>query len=130
MLEMVSDDVEGKNRITEVSDAKVVINGGEYFHSIVINPTISEPKPWTAGYLNEDFVESVEQVLLSEKPQVLLIGTNHKLKPLTPKLYGLINKYKVPIELMTLQSCAHTYNILISEARVPAAILIFNHEAH
>ena len=66
---------------------------------------------------------SFERALIL-KPEVLLLGTGNKHQFLHPKITQNISNNGVSIECMTTVAACRTYNILMSEGRDVAAMLI------
>jgi uncharacterized protein len=78
-------------------------------------------------WLAEDFASLAEAHfanLIELKPEVVLLGTGEKHQFLHPKVYQGLTAQGVPLECMTTAAACRTYNILMSEGRNVAAMLI------
>jgi uncharacterized protein len=62
--------------------------------------------------------------ILDLKPEVVLLGTGEKHQFLHPKMIQKLAKNGIPLECMTTAAACRTYNILMSEGRNVAAMLI------
>ena len=76
-------------------------------------------------------ISSVEQVseqslegLLSLQPDVVLIGTGATQQFLEPRQMMLFYSRNIGVEVMTTEAACRTFNVLVSEMRNVAAILI------
>jgi uncharacterized protein len=58
------------------------------------------------------------------KPEVVLLGTGEKHQFLHPKIIQKLTENGIPLECMTTAAACRTYNILMSEDRNVAAMLI------
>ena len=56
--------------------------------------------------------------------EVVLLGTGEKHQFLHPKIYKILTEKNIPLECMTTAAACRTYNILMSEGRNVAAMLI------
>lgn len=74
-----------------------------------------------------DFTSLVEahfEQILALKPEVILLGTGKKHQFLHPKIFQNLTANVIPLECMTTAAACRTYNILMSEGRKVAAMLI------
>ena len=62
--------------------------------------------------------------LIELKPEVVLLGTGEKHQFLHPKIVQKLTENSIPLECMTTAAACRTYNILMSEGRNVAAMLI------
>ena len=62
--------------------------------------------------------------LIALKPEVVLFGTGEKHQFLHPKVYQNLTAQSIPLECMTTAAACRTYNILMSEDRNVAAVLM------
>lgn len=63
-------------------------------------------------------------VLIELKPEVVLLGTGEKHLFLHPSFYQNLAAQGIPLECMTTAAACRTYNILMSEGRNVAAVLL------
>jgi uncharacterized protein len=74
-----------------------------------------------------DFASLVEThfaQIINLKPEVVLLGTGEKHQFLHPKIIQKLTENGIPLECMTTAAACRTYNILMSEGRNVAAMLI------
>jgi len=113
---------ENNNLITAHGDDYIEVNKLRYSHSLIVTPD-QIISPWTgaafADLSDEDFI-----VALSLQPEVVLLGTGSKHLFLHPKHYQSLSNQGIPLECMTTAAACRTYNILMSEGRTVAAILM------
>lgn len=62
--------------------------------------------------------------LIELKPEVVLFGTGEKHQFLHPRVYQNLTAQGIPLECMTTAAACRTYNILMSEDRNVAAVLL------
>ena len=62
--------------------------------------------------------------IIDLKPEVVLLGTGKKHQFLHPKIVQNLTAQGIPLECMTTAAACRTYNILMSEGRNVAAMLI------
>ena len=100
----------------------VEINQLRYVHNLIVMPDklITD---WSAtdffGLTEANFTQ-----ILELKPEVILLGTGEKHQFLHPKIFQKLTENGIPLECMTTAAACRTYNILMSEGRNVAAMLI------
>ena len=62
--------------------------------------------------------------MVALKPEVVLLGTGEKHQFLHPKIFQNLAAQGIPLECMTTAAACRTYNILMSEGRNVAAMLL------
>lgn len=62
--------------------------------------------------------------IVALKPEVVLLGTGEKHQFLHPKIFQNLTMQGIPLECMTTVAACRTYNILMSEGRNVAAMLL------
>ena len=100
----------------------VEINQLRYMHNLIVmaDKLITDWSATDFFYLTEaNFAQIVEL-----KPEVVLLGTGEKHQFLHPKIFQKLTENGIPLECMTTAAACRTYNILMSEGRNVAAILI------
>lgn len=124
-MELSLDPGNASYRIASYTHGQIIliVNSANETHNLplVIMPEklLSPFSPKTLDELKtEDF-----QALLIYKPQVVLLGTGEKMRPLKPELFASLAKQNIGIEVMTTPAACRTYTILMSEGRNVAAIL-------
>ena len=100
----------------------VEINQLRYMHNLIVmaDKLILD---WSAT----DFFSLTEahfEKILALKPEVVLLGTGKKHQFLHQKIVQKLTENGIPLECMTTPAACRTYNILMSEGRNVAAILI------
>ena len=113
---------EDKYLITGHGPGYVKINDSRHLSSLIIMPDqIIEGWPVSAAstLTPEHFARVVEY-----RPEVLLVGTGHKLAFPAPASLRLIIEAGIGYEIMDTAAACRTYNILMSEGRNVAAALM------
>ena len=100
----------------------VEINQLRYRHNLIVmaDKLITD---WSAT----DFLSLTEahfEKILTLKPEVVLLGTGKKHQFLHPKIVQKLTENGIPLECMTTAAACRTYNILMSEGRNVAAMLM------
>jgi uncharacterized protein len=113
---------ENNNLITGYSADFVEINRQRYTQNLILmaDKLILD---WPAT----DFASLVEAhfaQIINLKPEVVLLGTGEKHQFLHPKIIQKLTENGIPLECMTTAAACRTYNILMSEGRNVAAMLI------
>lgn len=115
------------NLITAYGDGYIDINHQRYSNSLIL----------TADQLISDWQTGPEQILtvdqlteqdfekvITLKPEVVLLGTGKTHQFLHPRTYAPLTQHGAALECMTTAAACRTYNILMSEGRNVAAMLI------
>jgi uncharacterized protein len=113
---------ENNNLITGYGAGYVEINRQRYAgNTIVMADKLILDWPATnfASLVEAHFAQIVDL-----KPEVVLLGTGEKHHFLQPKIYKTLTEQGVSLECMTTAAACRTYNILMSEGRNVAAMLI------
>ena len=100
----------------------VEINQLRYMHNLIVmaDKLITDWSATDFFYLTEaNFAQ-----ILELKPEVVLLGTGEKHQFLHPKIIQKLTENGIPLECMTTPAACRTYNILMSEGRNVAAMLI------
>jgi uncharacterized protein len=100
----------------------IEINKQKYAKNLIVmaNQLILD---WQATDLSNISVADFEQ-LIALKPEVVLFGTGEKHQFLHPRTYQALTAHGIPLECMTTAAACRTYNILMSEGRNVAAVLM------
>lgn len=120
-MKMIEDSVYG-NLITSYTSDKIYINRIAYQNSLILTPEkiIAD----LSEHSLECILKNDWQTLLMDTPDIVIIGTGHKQKFLTAALLAPFYEKQMGVEVMTTASACRTYNILASEKRKVAALLI------
>ena len=100
----------------------VEINQQRYEHNLIVmaDKLILDWQATDFASLNEaHFV-----LIIDLKPEVVLLGTGQKHQFLHPKIIQHLTANGIPLECMTTAAACRTFNILMSEGRNVAAMLI------
>ena len=113
---------ENNHLITAYGQGFVEINNQRYTQNLIVmaDKLILD---WQAT----DFASLTElhfTALIELKPEVVLLGTGEKHQFLHPKIVQELTENSIPLECMTTAAACRTYNILMSEGRNIAAMLI------
>ena len=113
---------ENNHLITGYGQGFVEINKQRYVQNLIVmaDKLILD---WTAT----DFASLTElhfTKLIDLKPEVVLLGTGEKHQFLHPKIVQKLTENSIPLECMTTAAACRTYNILMSEGRNVAVMLI------
>ena len=113
---------ENNHLITGYGQGFVEINNQRYTQNLIVmaDKLILD---WAAT----DFASLTElhfTALIELKPEVVLLGTGEKHQFLHPKIVQKLTENSIPLECMTTAAACRTYNILMSEGRNIAAMLI------
>ena len=112
----------GSNVIHAYHEHGININGQTYSESLVLSQEILVTD-WPVSSIAE--LNRVHlQDLLSNGPEVILIGTGKQLVFPSPDIYAPIISQGIGIEFMDTGAACRTYNILISENRKVIAGMI------
>jgi uncharacterized protein len=113
---------ENQHLITGYGVGYVEVNRLRYNNSLIVLPQqlILDWKVTTFADVNEASFEHV----LALKPEVVLLGTGEKHQFLHPKISASLTQNGISLECMTTAAACRTYNILMSEGRIVAAMLI------
>ena len=100
----------------------VEINKLRYKHNLIVMADklmLDWPATDFVSLSEAHFVE-----ILKLKPEVVLLGTGGKHQFLHPKIIQKLTEVGIPLECMTTAAACRTYNILMSEGRNVAAMLL------
>ena len=108
--------------ITGYSPEWVGINHQRFEHSVIVLPT-EVRTDWEVSDFDDLKVEDFA-LLLTLKPEVVLLGTGQKHRFIHPRLIAGLTENNIAVECMTTDAACRTYNILMAEGRMVAAALI------
>ncbi len=117
----------GNNLITGYDDDHIDINHQRYTNSLIVMTdklisdwTTTSKQPLAFDLLTVDDFEKIIRL----KPEVVLLGTGKTHQFLHPKIHYSLTQQGIALECMTTAAACRTYNILMSEGRNVAAMLI------
>ena len=112
----------GNQLITGYTSEWIAVNYQRFEHSLIVLPE-EVRNDWRVKDFDaltaEDF-----SLLLSLKPEVVLLGTGSKHRFIRPRLIAALTEQNIAVECMTTDAACRTYNILMSEGRKVAAAII------
>ncbi|CAK0772191.1 NADH dehydrogenase (ubiquinone) 1 alpha subcomplex assembly factor 3 [Gammaproteobacteria bacterium] len=103
---------------------QVVINNQRYAHSLVVMPEllITDWPPKNFADLTTTHLENLAQYPLD----VILLGTGERLRFPSRALISPLEKKGIGVEIMSTGAACRTYNLLITERRQVAALLLMD----
>lgn len=113
---------ENNNLITAYADEYIEVNKQRYAQNLIVMPeTLIHDWPVSsfADITNVHFSQIADL-----KPEVVLLGTGAAHQFLHPKHYQCLTDNGIALECMTTAAACRTYNILMSEGRNVAAVLM------
>jgi uncharacterized protein len=113
---------ENNNLITAYGADYIEINKQRYAKNLIVMPD-ALILDWQATSFNDLNNEHFKQIA-GLKPEVVLLGTGATHLFLHPKHYQHLTDSGIALECMTTAAACRTYNILMSEGRNVAAVLI------
>lgn len=102
---------------------EVIVNNTYYQRSVVVhgNTLMTDWPPQTFAELDRSHL----QVLVDQKPEVILLGTGTQQRFPAPDLLQIFSRSGIGIEVMDTAAACRTYNLLAAEERnVLLAILL------
>lgn len=112
-----------KNSIKSYESHAVMINDQRYDQTILVTQQQIIPLP-AITEINEIHPDQFESQL-SDKLEILLIGSAGKAQFISPTQYITFSKIGIGVECMKLDAACRTFNILISEHRKVGLLLVF-----
>ncbi len=108
--------------ITAYGAGFIEINRQKYAQNLIVmaNQLILDWKVASLASLSTAHFDK----LIELQPEVVLFGTGEKHQFLHPKVYQNLTAQGIPLECMTTAAACRTYNILMSEDRNVAAVLL------
>lgn len=107
--------------ITGYDRDHIRVNGIRHESSLIVLP--DEVITGWASRLDQLTAEHFDRVAL-RAPEIILLGSGHKLRFPSPALYAGLLRARIGIEVMDTAAACRTYNILAAEGRRVAAALI------
>lgn len=110
------------NTFTGYGEGFVMLNGERRERAMIVMPERIVDWP-AAGFAA--LAEAHFEAIVALKPEVVLLGTGGRLRFPHPRLTAPLARAGIGLEVMDVQAACRTYNILMAEARVVAAALLF-----
>lgn len=99
-----------------------MLNGERRERAMIVLPERIVDWP-VAGFAA--LAEAHFEAIAALRPEVVLLGTGGRLRFPHPRLTAPLARAGIGLEVMDVQAACRTYNILMAEARVVAAALLF-----
>jgi len=118
---------DGSNLITAYAEDYIDINRQRYSQSLVVmaNTLLTDwGTPSGQPVALELLSESDFEKIITLKPEVVLLGTGKTHKFVHPSTYQPLTQQGISLECMSTAAACRTYNILMSEGRNVAAMLL------
>lgn len=118
---------DGNNLITAYTEEYIEINRYRYNNSLLVmaNKLISDWSSLPHRRVTFDLLSEKDfEEIVALKPELVLVGSGKTHRFLHPKIYYPLTQHSIPLECMTTAAACRTYNILMSEGRNVAAILL------
>lgn len=109
-------------QIRAYQPGSIQINDKILTHSVIVTPD-QLLEDWPPQTIDELSAKSLE-IIVTLKPDILLIGTGSKLVFLAVDIYGELINQGIGVEVMDTRAACRTYNALSAENRRVAAALI------
>jgi uncharacterized protein len=110
------------NTFTGYGEGFVMLNGRRHERAVIVLPERIVDWP-VAGF--EALAEAHFEAIAALGPEIVLLGTGARLRFPHPRLTAPLARARIGLEVMDVQAACRTYNILMAEARVVAAALVF-----
>ena len=109
------------NLITGYADDYIEVNRQRYANNLIVttNKIINDFASTFKELTENDFKTIVEI-----KPEIVLLGTGKTHQFLHPRIIAMLSQQGVALECMATGAACRTYNILMSEGRHVAAMLL------
>lgn len=112
-----------KKQIESYGAGGFKINGEKFSGSIFLTPNkVIELNIKSVSDFSEEIISKIENEIFSA--EIILIGYGEQSNFLQPSIEKILRSQKISIEYMDTGAACRTYNILLSEGREIAAILI------
>lgn len=121
-MKLHADQPNALNTVTSYGPGYIEINMVRYTTSVLVMPE-GEVQPWPVRRF-EDLAPEQFEALLSQAPEVVLLGTGDRLRFPHPRLTAALSRKHIGVDAMDLQAACRTYNILMAEGRKVAAVLL------
>ncbi|MEW5789595.1 MAG: Mth938-like domain-containing protein [Pseudomonadota bacterium] len=114
-------DMSGINRITGHGPDHVLVNGQRHEGGLIVLPD-EVVTGWALAF--SDLAAIHFDALLIRAPEIVLLGSGHRLRFPPPGLYASLIGARIGVEVMDSAAACRTYNILAAEGRRVAAALL------
>ncbi len=126
-MKLHSSDTQQYQTVTGYFAGGVEINAKPFDYSLLVLPE-KAPQPWPVARFADLTVEHFEH-LLSEAPDVVILGTGERQRFVHPRLSAPLTSRRIGVECMDTNAACRTYNILMGEGRKALLALIVEKDA-
>lgn len=121
-MQFVEDTHNARYRLTHVDDTGFIVNGKHHGASLVIGNELLIPDwpPQNASDLNA----SHWQIILEQKPDILLIGTGKQREIIDNECLSPLYEQRIAFDIMNTHAACRTLAVLQSEGRHVIAALL------
>ena len=114
---------EGKLVIDGYGNGGFTVNATRYEHSLILMPHVLQALDITdMDALTREHLTPIVEA--SNPVEILLIGCGKKMEFLPPELEQFLRSHDIVADVMDTGAACRTYNVLLSEERRMAAVLI------
>jgi len=113
---------EGKKVIEAYGNGGFKVTGERYSHNILIFP--DKIFKFEAERIETTMPEHIQEVLNDKEVEILLVGGGIATDFFLPQTEAILKQKRISVEYMDTGAAARTYNVLLSEERKVAVILI------
>lgn len=121
-MQMQMENGAGKNIITGYADDEIGVNGKPFYSSVIVSPTHIVHENMPASFA--DVANTHIAIILDFQPEIVIIGAGLSYIAPPPWLSLLLFEHGVGLEIMKTPSACGTYNVLVTDDRNIAALLI------
>ena len=121
-MQLIENTEDISNLITSVNEKSIVINKDKYTQSCIVSNTslITDLNLTAIDNINSQHIE----LLMSSKPELIIIGSGSQHVFPDVNLLTPIAELDIGFEVMNNKSASRTYNVLVSEERKVACLII------
>jgi len=123
-LKLHPDPLTTLNTVTAYGPGFIEINSVRFNTSVYLTAD-QPPTEWTGGGFEALRMEDFSN-LLTDRPEVVLLGTGARQRFPHPKLSAPLAQAHVGFEVMNTQAACRTFNILVAEGRRVVAVLLLD----
>jgi uncharacterized protein len=101
--------------VTHITSASLTVSNTRFEASVQVGQALGA-QPWLLSTIDAITEPDVAH-WVSQKPELVLLGSGNKHRFLAPKLAVLLARSGVGLECMSTGAAARTYNVLLEEGR-------------
>ncbi|MDF1758069.1 MAG: MTH938/NDUFAF3 family protein [Legionellaceae bacterium] len=108
-------DIAEPNSIKSYDEKSITIAEQSYHNSIIVSKDTIHDK-WPIQSISDISTENI-QPLLSEKPEIIIIGHSEPNKQIPGNILAMLSKERIGVECMSVGAACRTFNLLLAEHR-------------